>query len=80
MKSVRIRSFSGTYSPAFGLYLSVFSPNAGEYGPEKIRTRVLFTEGFSEISATFEYDYYVCLVAVLLKGVIQNQLMCSIEY
>ena len=31
--------FSGPYFPAFGLsterYLSVFSPNAGKYGPEK---------------------------------------------
>ena len=34
-KSVRIRSYSGPYFPAFGLdYLSVFSPNAGKYGPE----------------------------------------------
>ena len=31
--------FSGPYFPAFGLntvYLSVFSPNAGKYRPEKI--------------------------------------------
>ena len=37
MKSDRIRSFSGPYFPAFGLNtpcLSVFSPNAGKYGPE----------------------------------------------
>ena len=30
--------FPGPYFPAFGLnpvYLSVFSPNAGKYGPEK---------------------------------------------
>ena len=30
--------FSGPYFPVFGLnpvYLSVFSPNAGKYGPEK---------------------------------------------
>ena len=30
--------FSGPYFPSFGLntsYLSVFSPNAGKYGPEK---------------------------------------------
>ena len=50
VKCVRVRSFSGTYFPAFGLnterysvpYLSVFSPNAGEYGPEKIGIRTLF--------------------------------------
>ena len=37
VKSVRIRSYSGPYFPAFGLnteYLSVFSQNAGKYGPE----------------------------------------------
>ena len=44
VKSVRIRSFSGLYFPAFGLNterygvsLSVFSPSAGKYGPEKLR-------------------------------------------
>ena len=25
-------------------YLSVFSPNAGKYGPEKLRERTLFTQ------------------------------------
>ena len=36
VKSVRIRSYSGPYFPAFGdtLYLPVFSLNAGKYGPE----------------------------------------------
>ena len=39
VKSVRIRSFSGPYFPAFGLNtkryslsLHIFSPNAGKYG------------------------------------------------
>ena len=32
VKSVRIRSYSGPYFPA--LYLSVFIPNVGKYGPE----------------------------------------------
>ena len=42
-KSGRILSFSGPYFPAFvlnkedALYLSVFSPNAGKYGLEKLR-------------------------------------------
>ena len=39
-KSVRIRKFSGPYFPALGLnteYLSVFIPNAGKYGPVRIR-------------------------------------------
>ena len=39
VKSVRIRSFSG-------LYLSVLSQNAGKYGPEKLRIRILFTQCF----------------------------------
>ena len=32
VKSIRVRSYSGPYFPAFGLNteLSVFSPNAGE--------------------------------------------------
>ena len=38
VKGVRIWSYCGLYFPAFGLhtetYLSVFSPNAGKYGPE----------------------------------------------
>ena len=37
VKSVRIWSYSGPYFPAFGLntpYLSVFSLNVGQYGPE----------------------------------------------
>ena len=37
VKSVRIRSFSGPHFP-------VFSPNAGKYGPEKLRIRTLFTQ------------------------------------
>ena len=48
VKYVRIRSFSGLYFPEFGLNtarhedLSVFSLNAGKYGPEKLRIRTLF--------------------------------------
>ena len=39
LKSIRIRSYSVPYFPAFGLNterysISVFSPNAGKYGPE----------------------------------------------
>ena len=39
--------FSGSYFPAFGLntpYLSVFSPNAGKYGPEKTSYLDNFTQ------------------------------------
>ena len=46
VKSVHIRSFSGPYFSAFRYspYLSVFSPNAGKYGQEKLRIRILFTQ------------------------------------
>ena len=54
VKSVRIRRFSGPYFPAFGLNMERYgirtkyslkvSPNAGKYGPEKLRTRTLFTQ------------------------------------
>ena len=66
VKSVRIRSFSGAYFPAFGLirrdspynlYLSVLSANAGKYGPEKLRIRTLFTQCKS----------YQCPVVRLIK-------------
>ena len=42
--------FSGPYFPAFGQnrrdtrYFSIFSPNAGKYGPENLRIRTLFTQ------------------------------------
>ena len=42
VKSVRFRNFSGPYFPEFGLnnpYLSLFSPNSGKYGPEKLQIR-----------------------------------------
>ena len=47
VKSVPSRSFSGPHFPAFGLnmeYLSVFSLNAGKYGPAKPRIRTLFMQ------------------------------------
>ena len=48
VKSVHNRRFSGPHCPAFGhSYLSVFSPNAGKYGPEKLRIRTLFTQWWS---------------------------------
>ena len=37
VNSFRIPIFPGPYYPAF-------SPNAGKYGPEKIRVRTLFTQ------------------------------------
>ena len=50
VKSVRIRSFSDRYFPAFRLnteryeYLSVLNPNARKYGPEKLQIRTVFTQ------------------------------------
>ena len=38
-KSVRIRSFSGPYFPAF-----VFGQNLGKHRPEKLQIRTLFTQ------------------------------------
>ena len=56
MKSVRIWSFSGPYFPAFGenteRSLSVFIPNAGKYGSDKLRIGTLFTQ--SKICSTVE--------------------------
>ena len=42
MKSIRIRSFSGPYFYALGL-ITVFNPNVGKFGPEKLRIRTLST-------------------------------------
>ena len=47
VKSVLIRSFSGSYFPAFGLNTEryfAFSLNAGKYGPEKLRIQTRFTQ------------------------------------
>ena len=50
LHAIRIRNFSGLYSPAFGpnmkrlKYFSLFSPNAGKCGPEKLRIWTLFTQ------------------------------------
>ena len=41
MKSVRIRSFSGSYFPAFGL-------NTEKSGPEKLQMQTLFTQWYIE--------------------------------
>ena len=55
VKSVHIRSFSGLYFSAFGLnteYLSVFSPNAGKYGPENSQ--------YGNFSRSAENPYFNC--------------------
>ena len=50
MKSVCIRSFSGPYFSVFGLNTERYGvilriqPNAGKYGPEKLRIWTLFTQ------------------------------------
>ena len=50
LKSVRIWSFSDPYFPTFelnkkryGVSHRIFSPNAGKYGPKKLRIQTLFT-------------------------------------
>ena len=70
VKSVRIRSFSDPYFPAFGLntgrseYLSVFSPNAGKHKPEKLQIQTFFTQSeflmilSSGYNSAFKKDIY----------------------
>ena len=58
VKSVRIRSLSGPYFPAFRLnterqYHSVFSPNAGRYGPEKLQIQAIFTQCQQNVMTRF---------------------------
>ena len=54
-KSVRTQSLSGPYFPTFGLDRERYSEslrvqlNAGKYGPEKLRTRSLFTQWYFQI-------------------------------
>ena len=59
IKGVRIRSFSGWYSPAFGLNMEVYSVNLciqSECG--KIRSRKTpNTDTFHALSATFLYTH-----------------------
>ena len=49
VKSVRIRSFSGPYTPAFGVNMEIYRVNIriqsklGKYGPENLRIPTLFT-------------------------------------
>ena len=61
MKSVRIRSFSDQYFPAFELNTerySVFSPNAGIYGPENSRSVWVRENQYSGIFfALLQYTY-----------------------
>ena len=49
---LRVRCFFGPYFPVFGLnteiyevnLIAIFNPDAGKYGPEKFRERILFTQ------------------------------------
>ena len=50
LKTVRIRRLSAPCFSAFGLntpHLSVFSSNAGKYGPEKLQIGTLFQQFWS---------------------------------
>ena len=55
VQSVHIPSYSAPYFPHSDWiqrdteYLSGFSPNAGKYGPEKLRIRTLFTQWVKHI-------------------------------
>ena len=62
VKSVQMQSFSFPYFPVFGLntdiysvntqYISLFSPNAGKYGPEKLRIWTSFTQWYEVKTCT----------------------------
>ena len=63
--------FSGPYIPAFGLnteYLSVFSPNAGKYGPEKLRIWTIFSQWELEMKeSSLETDPYATTIRIKNK-------------
>ena len=62
MKSVRIRSFSGTHFHAFGLNAERYGVSlhiqtkCGKYGPEKLWIRTLFTQWEVDISIFSGYS------------------------
>ena len=65
-----IRSFSGPYFPALGLntertstYLSLFSPHAGRYRPEKLWIRTLFTK----CNTHWKHRNYLGMTELLLQ-------------
>ena len=77
VKSVRIRTYSGPYFPTFGLNTErygVFSPNAGKYGPEKLRIQTLSTQCLSQINLQFMWSYFIhkSLPRNIRKGSIFN--------
>ena len=66
-RSVHIRSFSGPCFPAFGLkaeLISIFSPNAGKYRPEKFQIRTLFTQ-CECVPLTISYQLYFLHISVV---------------
>ena len=70
VKSIRIRSFFGLYFPTFELntknipHLSVFSPNVGKYGSEKLRIKALSRQRFFFL---FSFFYLSFLSRTLLN-------------
>ena len=80
VKGVRIRSFSAPYVPAFGLYLSVFSPNAGKYGPEKLRIRIFFMQCLPPPNFTFMKDLDKPKLPFGNKGVASRSMLGEIFY
>ena len=57
VKSVRVRSFSGRFFPAFGLNTerNVFKPSARKYRPEKLQIGTLFTQWYRLNSVDFHF-------------------------
>ena len=63
-KVSKYRVFSGPYFPAFGLNTerySVFSPNAGKYGPEKN----LYLDTFHAVCVLVELFLKICVFKLL---------------
>ena len=58
VESVRIRSYSASYFPAFGLNTErygVFSRNAGKYGPQKLSILESFCNKSIELPVWYRY-------------------------
>ena len=78
MKSVHIRSFSDPYFTAFrrnmewSEYLSVCSPNAGKYGPEKL-------QGQSSYFISHKTIFYPRTYSKKLNNVEQENLVFSLQ-
>ena len=57
--SLRSRYTLHEKCPYLKFFWSVFSPNAGKHGPEKLRIRTLFTQGPHILSSKLKRDLFV---------------------